>query len=89
MRVSQFRGGGSHSEQGGGAIQIVKTHLYGEKLHSYGRTVKLGGGLQPPSPPFPPPMCPISDTCSPAHISLGMRVSWIVMPQHSSGYLTR
>ena len=31
----------------GGAIQIVKTHLYGEKLHSYGRTVNLGGASAP------------------------------------------
>ena len=32
---------GSHSKQG--AIQTVRTHLYGEKLHSYKSTVKLGG----------------------------------------------
>ena len=29
------------------AIQIVMTHLHGEKLHSYGRTVEVGGGLAP------------------------------------------
>ena len=40
-----IRGGGSHSEQG--AIQIVKTPLHGEKLYSYGRTVKLGGASAP------------------------------------------
>ena len=36
----------------GGAIQIVKTHLYGEKLHSYGRTVKLEGASAPSPPPI-------------------------------------
>lgn len=36
----QCSGGGSHPEQG--AIQVVRTHLYVEKLHSYGVTVKLG-----------------------------------------------
>ena len=41
-------GGGSHLEQGGGAIQIIKTHLYGEKLLFYGKTVKLGGASAPP-----------------------------------------
>ena len=29
--------------QNRGAIQIIRTHLYGEKLPCYGRTVKLGG----------------------------------------------
>ena len=43
----------SHSVQG--AIQIIRTHLYGEKLHSYVKTVILGG-LQPLSSPFPLPM---------------------------------
>jgi len=26
---------------------IRRTHLYGDKLHSYGVTVKTGGGAQP------------------------------------------
>ena len=32
------------------AIQIIGTHLYGEKLHSYGRTIKLEGRALLPSP---------------------------------------
>ena len=31
----------------GGAIQLIRTHLYGEKLLFCGRTVKLGGASAP------------------------------------------
>ena len=35
---------------GGGLyiIEVIRTHLYGEKLHSYGMTVKTGEALAPP-----------------------------------------
>ena len=29
--------------RGGGATEVIRTHLYGEKLHSYGVIVKTGG----------------------------------------------
>ena len=31
----------------GGAIMIIRTHLYGEKSHSYGVTIKTGGAPAP------------------------------------------
>ena len=34
--------------QNWGAIEVIRTHLYGEKLNSYGVTVKAGG-LSPPA----------------------------------------
>ena len=48
----KFSGRGSYSEQE--AIKIIRTYLYGEKLHSYGRTVKVDGQLQHPISPFCP-----------------------------------
>ena len=47
--VTVSSGGGNCSKVGG---LFKRTHLYGEKLHSYGVTVKTGGL----SPPIPPPM---------------------------------
>ena len=38
---------------------VIRTHLYGEKWHSYGRTVKLGEGFQSPSSPF----CHLHNLC--------------------------
>ena len=67
---------GSHSKQG--AIQTVRTHLYGENLHFYS-TVKLGGFS--PIAPFLPMLtrCICQPTITNPEIitSLAFPVPWI------------
>ena len=65
-----------------GAIQTVRTHLYGEKLHSYKSTVKLGGFS--PIAPFLPMLtrciCQPTITNNPEIItSLAFPVPWILL----------
>ena len=52
-----------------GYLNFQDTFVW-RNLHSYGGLVK-SGGLQPPSPPIPPPMCQtLVETCNIAYIWL-------------------
>ena len=51
--VSPANAVAEEATQNRGTIQIIRTHLYGEKLHSYGRTVNYGD-FSPLAPTYAP-----------------------------------